>query len=1473
MLKVLRRILLSIPKKLHFLFIFCLLVNFSAVYAEGSKDLYPAGVKGNRAFLYSNNAAAATGSSVSFPFKTLGTHYVYAKANEFISVASSAQGTGDGQIWVTSPSGVKTIISAYSRRIPDRLRELNGPRHFGKNDANKYTPSFVSVNNEEGIWKVEFLPPGSETSTDNPEPTNNLADGNWTTEDDNAVVIAAWDISVEDPGRTIWRKGRVYTNLLNLKLYNTLADENRAYHGMNYVLTKDGRVYRVKNNGNNGFAFTFFSNNKGFIKEDGSPIYKSLNTTNAQVIKDGVHDPRIADDEIKNLVTHKLFYQPPSDDLPSSAPVVLWSKTPSTTVTSTWLKNTAIVPIVTNVRFNGSEAATPNQAGQKGGIITFTANVPGTYRITIPIASPGRDKVIAGLAVQGENRIEWRGLDGDDHLVSPGLLIPKIKVRLSSAEVHFPFIDMEINPKGIIIELAENQWPYVVNDTSLDESVYSDRVYWDDSDVSDGMAGEGSSPKVNNIEGASSRTLGHKWGTYSPDLLVTTSGNDGKGSYSFGNEKSMDTYAYILSNEEAAELNVNIKVADLKIVSINPVGSHLTTGKALSYIVKVKNDGPSDVIGAKFQFLAPAGFQIASAILSASSCATEGGQSINGNNYSSSLNLKNGCEITYTITGTIGAAMSAPPFRVEANIMRPADLTDPDATNTEFTQMPVSSAAECAAVPSVNGCNNIMHSNVAVQEICVNTDITAIVYNGMAGGQVSLSGSVAGLDFVFTSGNTVLTVNGRPTASGSFTVGTVGNETETTTYIINVNQPPVLQPLSHVSVCEDKNAVFTVTSAETGLTYKWQFNDGKGGGWEDFAAGATGVSGVNTASVTLSNVPLASSGKQLRVIVTSELGCSSVSSTSVLTVVKLPGKPVVLPSSNGFCVGTSVTLTYNPPAAVKAFQWYKDGVIIAGAIQKIYQVSEKGSYHIVVKNIEGCESLPSDAILIDVFPEQPQPEVTIEGSTTFCAGKSVKLTSSFSAGNQWYRDGSPMAGEDKQILIVSDPGLYSVVVKNLNGCSAISEEIEVFVNPVPGAADVEVTEGNLTFCTGDQVILKSNKTAGNQWYKNGVIIDGATLQSYTANTSGTYTVVVTENGCPSPASAGKVVTVNLIPGAADVEVTEGNLTFCTGDQVILKSNKTTGNQWYKNGVIIDGATSQSYTANTSGTYTVMVTENGCPSPASAGKVVTVNLIPGAADVEVTEGNLTFCTGDQVVLKSNKTAGNQWYKNGIIIDGATLQSYTANTSGTYTVVVTENGCPSPASAGKVVTVNLIPGAADVEVTEGNLTFCTGDQVILKSNKTAGNQWYKNGIIIDGATLQSYTANTSGTYTVVVTENGCPSPASAGKVVTVNLIPDAADVEVTEGNLTFCTGDQVVLKSNKTAGNQWYKNGIIIDGATSQSYTANTSGTYTVVVTENGCPSPASAGKVVTVNLIPGAADVEVTEGNLTFCTGDQVILKS
>jgi hypothetical protein len=267
-------------------------------------------------------------------------------------------------------------------------------------------------------------------------------------------------------------------------------------------------------------------------------------------------------------------------------------------------------------------------------------------------------------------------------------------------------------------------------------------------------------------------------------------------------------------------------------------------------------------------------------------------------------------------------------------------------------------------------------------------------------------------------------------------------------------------------------------------------------------------------------------------------------------------------------------------------------------------------------------------------------------------------------------------------------------------------------------------------------------------------------------------------------------------------ITAGSATtFCSGSSVVLTASAGSSYLWS------NGATTQSITVTTAGSYTVRVTNaSGCRSPASAATVVTVIALPTAP----ISGNTSFCTGGNTVLTSTATAGSgtissyQWQVGGInVASGGTSATYTATAAGSYTVTVTNsNGCSFTSSA-YVVSVNALPTAP----ISGNTSFCTGGNTVLTSTATAGSgsissyQWKIGGVnVASGGTSAIYTATAAGSYTVTVTNsNGCSFTSSA-YVVTLNALPTAPNISA-GGATTFCSGGSVILNGvvNATLGN--------------------------------------------------------------------------
>jgi hypothetical protein len=386
--------------------------------------------------------------------------------------------------------------------------------------------------------------------------------------------------------------------------------------------------------------------------------------------------------------------------------------------------------------------------------------------------------------------------------------------------------------------------------------------------------------------------------------------------------------------------------------------------------------------------------------------------------------------------------------------------------------------------------------------------------------------------------------------------------------------------------------------------------------------------------------------------------------------------------------------------------------------------------------------------------------------------------------------------------------------------AVISQPIYYYICPSGGSATLTANSGTgLTY----------------QWFKNNVLIQGATLQSYNATSVGTYQVKVTNaQGCPDMSDP--VFVYNASTPNAIISSPSTNITVCPNIYITLTAGFGSGYtyQWFKNGVILNGSTGQSLLCD-NGSYTVRVTNaQGCSS-ISQPRVITWSSLP-VASITTSTGNPGFCSGSSVNLSTPHTTGNtyKWYKYGNLIAGATSSTYQASTAGKYKVVVTNStGCSKTSAP---INISLYPVPPATITATGPTTFCQGSQVKLQANygSTYSYQWYKYGNAIPGETNRNLFANSTGPYKVEVTSAyGC-SKKSTSTNVTVLATPVATITP--DGPTTFCAGGSVLLKGPNGTGNtyQWKLMGNDIAGATNKNYTATAAGNYKVAVTNSlGC----------------------------------------
>ncbi|MDH6253085.1 gliding motility-associated-like protein [Chryseobacterium sp. H1D6B] len=270
-------------------------------------------------------------------------------------------------------------------------------------------------------------------------------------------------------------------------------------------------------------------------------------------------------------------------------------------------------------------------------------------------------------------------------------------------------------------------------------------------------------------------------------------------------------------------------------------------------------------------------------------------------------------------------------------------------------------------------------------------------------------------------------------------------------------------------------------------------------------------------------------------------------------------------------------------------------------------------------------------------------------------------------------------------------------------------------------------------------------------------------------------------------------------------------------------------QWYKDGVLIPGATSVTYIATQPGVYEVKVSVPGNQCPGSATITIIGGISPVAHDATIqlcTTPTVTAfdLTTAQPLMSTTQGAVFHFYVNqaDAVAQNASFITNLTNYNGTdgqiLYVVVSNGGFCS-----KLVKLTLVKEATPVaQLTPSKFKICAGESVTLTA---LGGATYLWNSFSNTSGTQTITLNQTTTFTVyAIGPKGCKSLVPA--TVTVEVVP-AIKSDLAGGMI--CEGDQITLDAGTGPNYSYSWN----TGPTTQTLTVGTPGTYSVTINNGVC----------------------------------------
>ncbi|WP_304986240.1 T9SS type B sorting domain-containing protein [Flavobacterium rivulicola] len=686
------------------------------------------------------------------------------------------------------------------------------------------------------------------------------------------------------------------------------------------------------------------------------------------------------------------------------------------------------------------------------------------------------------------------------------------------------------------------------------------------------------------------------------------------------------------------------------------------------------------------------------------------------------------------------------------------------------------------------------------------------------------------------------------------------SQTQTGSAVITINSAPTATISGTTTICSGSATVITFNGTPN-ATVTYTVNSGTNQ--------TILLNGLGSATLTTPALTTTTAYDLVQVTLSGTPPCSqTLVGSALVTVNALP--TATISGTTTICSGTTTVITFNgTPNATVAYTvngGANQTIVLNGTGSATITtpiLSANSTYTLVNVTASGSPACSQTLAGSAVITVNSLPTATISGTTTICSGSTTTIAFN---GTPNATVTYTINGGANQTLVLNASGsatlttsaltanttyaLISVTAAGIPACSQTQTgSAVVTVNALP----IATISGTTTICSGNTTVITFSGTpnATVAYTVNGganqtIVLNGAGSANFTTptlNTNTTYTLVsVTAAGVPACSqiqTGSAVVTVNASPTVT----ISGTTTICSGNTAVITFNGTanatvtyTINGGANQTIALDGtgiATITTPVLTVNSTYTLVSVASSsapfCSQTQSGSAIITVNPLPVITNVP---SNVVVCSGEGVItnafISTPAGASFSWTNSlssiGLSASGTgSIPNFVASNNGSSAVtaainiVASLNNCSTTGSY--TITVNPLPLANPV-ITDYELCDYAnpgdGIEVFTLNSKDAeianGQANVTIGYYLTQSDAQTQTSPLPNLYTNIsnpqeiwinISNNttGCSSVSSFNLVV--NPLPSATTpdpiFQCSNGATTQALFDLTINEGVVTAGN--------------------------------------------------------------------------